>query len=351
MKCPRCQNDVRVTAKFCEDCGTPLAPESADPKPSYADVERSLADARAHERATSEILRAISGSSTDAQPVFNIIVQSGLRLLGGYSASMMLLRDDDRLDLVAYTSTSAEADSSLVDAFPMPLRRIPPGERAIHDRRAHAVEDVETALDATDVMRETGRARGWRSNLFVPMIRDDVAIGLISITRREPGPFGADQIALLEIFAAQAVIAIENVRLFKELQEKNRALTVAHAQVTESLEQQTATSEILRVLSQSPAGVQPVFDAIVRSAARLCSGNFGAVFRFDGTLLHLAAHYNVSPEGLQELHRLFPRRLDEGSLSARVLRDGRIHQNPDVQADAATPVAAGRMGRVLEYRS
>src|SRR5262249_7863987 len=93
--------------------------------------------------ATSEILRTISSSLTDAQPVFNTIVRSGLRLLGGYSASMMLLRDDDRLDLVAYTSTSTESDSSLVDAFPMPLRRIPPGERAIYERRAHAVQDVE----------------------------------------------------------------------------------------------------------------------------------------------------------------------------------------------------------------
>src|SRR5262249_14076614 len=188
--------------------------------------------------------------------VFDTIVQSGLRLLGGYSASMMLLRDDDRLDLVAYTSTSAEADSSLVDAFPMPLRRIPPGERAIHDRRAHAVEDVETALDATDVMRETGRARGWRSNLFVPMIRHDVALGLISITRREPGPFAADQITLLETFADQAVIAIENVRLFNETKE--------------ALEQQTATAEILRVISGSPTDVQPVFEAIASTAARLC---------------------------------------------------------------------------------
>ena len=148
---------------------------------------RELTTALDQQTATSEILRAISSSLSDVQPVFNTIVQSGLRLLGGYSASMMLLRDDGRLDLVAYTSTSAEADSSLVDAFPMPLRRVPPGERAIHERRAYAVEDVESAPDATDVMRETGRARGWRSNLFVPMIRDDVAVGLISITRRDQG--------------------------------------------------------------------------------------------------------------------------------------------------------------------
>src|SRR5262249_14635021 len=130
------------------------------------ETNRALTTALDQQTATSEILRAISSSLSDVQPVFNTIVQSGLRLLGGYSATMMLLRDDGRLDRVAYTSTSAEADSSLVDAFPMPLRRLPPGERAIHERRAHAVENVETAPDATDVMRETGLARGWRSNLF-----------------------------------------------------------------------------------------------------------------------------------------------------------------------------------------
>src|SRR5262249_49574397 len=138
-------------------------------------TNRELTTALDQQTATSEILRALSSSLSDVQPVFNTIVQSGLRLLGGYSASMMLLRDDGRLDLVAYTSTSADADSSLVDAFPMPLSRVPPGERAIHERRAHAVEDVESAPDATDVMRKTGQARGWSSNLFVPMIRDDVA--------------------------------------------------------------------------------------------------------------------------------------------------------------------------------
>ena len=123
------------------------------------------------------------------------------------------------------------------------------------------------------------RARGHRSRLMVPLRRNDMVLGGLAVTRVEPGPFSEDEIALLQTFADQAVIAIENVRLFTELQEKNRALTQAHAQVTDSLEQQTATAEILRVISQSPTDVQPVFDAIVDSAVRLCDGAWADAYR------------------------------------------------------------------------
>src|SRR5262245_43462370 len=129
------------------------------------------------------------------------------------------------------------------------------------------VADTET--DPRWISRALARARGFRSWVVVPVLRHDEAIGTISLTRREPGGFTDDEIALLKTFADQAVIAIENVRLFTELQEKNSALTEAHAQVTESLEQQTATAEILRVIASSPTDVQPVFDTIARSAARL----------------------------------------------------------------------------------
>jgi signal transduction histidine kinase len=167
-------------------------------------LRRSLERALDQQAATSDILRAMSGSPAEVQPVFDAIVRSGLRLLHGYSASMMLLREGESLDLVAYTSTSAEADASLVHVFPMPLRTLPPGERAVRDRRPHAVEDVAAAADVSDVMRETG-------------------------------PFAADEIALLETFAAQAVIAIENVRLFNELEAANRQLAAASRHKSEFL--------------------------------------------------------------------------------------------------------------------
>ena len=304
---------------------------------------RELTTALDQQTATSEILRAISRSLTDVQPVFNTVVQSGLRLLGGYSATMMLLRDDDRLDLVAYTSTTAEADASLVYAFPLPLRRIPAGERAVHERRAHAVEDIESAPDATDVMRETGRARGWRSNLFVPMIRDDVAVGLISITRREPGPFAADQIALLETFGAQAVIAIENVRLFTELQASNRDLT-------EALARQTATAEVLRVISRSQTNLQPVFAAILDCAVRLCAADLGGICRVEDGQLVLMEFNPSTPEAWAVMRETYPRPADTTSLTGRAAVERRVIHVPDV-GDPAAPVSLTRVTKGLGGRS
>src|SRR5262249_10637663 len=147
--------------------------------------------------------------------------------------------------------------------------------------------------------------------LVMPMLQGGKPIGAIGISRRHPNggarPFHDKEIALLQTFAAQAVIAIENVRLFTELQEKNQALTAAHAQVTESLEQQTATSEILRVISSSLTDIQPTFDAIAASATRLCEAEEGTVYRFDGELIHAVAYHGGDLKGLEVLKRVFPR--------------------------------------------
>ena len=124
---------------------------------------------------------------------------------------------------------------------------------------------------------------------------------IIVYRRPRPGPFSDKQIELLKTFADQAVIAIENVRLFNETRNALEA-----REVTEALEQQTATAEILRVISSSPTDVQPVFDAIVRSAVRLCEALFGSVFRFDGEMLHLVAHHNCPPRRSTWSQRMYP---------------------------------------------
>src|SRR5206468_6246602 len=149
------------------------------------------------------------------------------------------------------------------------------------------VTDAYTDARLADGERTAAAARGFRSWVVVPMLRDDRTVGTIGITRREAGGFSADEIALLQTFADQAVIAIENVRLFTELQEKNRALTDAHSEVSEALKRQTATSDILAVISSSPTDVQPVFDAIARNARKLLAGHGVSVTRVIDGEAHL----------------------------------------------------------------
>ncbi len=171
--------------------------------------------------------------------------------------------------------------------------------RAILERRIIHIHDVreDPEYTATPIQSAT---LGYRTVLAVPLLRDAEPIGALVMWRREVKPFSQKQIDLMTTFADQAVIAIENVRLFTELEARNRDLT-------EALEQQTATSEILRVISSSPTDVQPVFDTIADAPLRLCEGLFGAVFRFDGKLIHIVAHYaDFTPEGRDGIPAAIP---------------------------------------------
>ena len=152
------------------------------------------------------------------------------------------------------------------------------------------VADVQTERDGFPVSARERAREGFRTILSVPLMREGVAIGAIVLRRPETQRFTERQVALLQTFADQAVIAIENVRLFNELEARNRDLT-------ETLEQQTATSEILRVISSSPTDVQPVFDAIAESAVPLCEAFDVAHLPLDGDRLRLAAHHGPIPVG------------------------------------------------------
>src|SRR5262249_11946870 len=154
------------------------------------------------------------------------------------------------------------------------------------DRAVVHVEDV--LADPRYAIKSEARTAGWRAGLAAPMMRDGQVIGIIFVGGATPGRFSDQRVELLKTFADQAVSAIQNVRFCTEVQERNRALT-------ESLDQQTATGEILLVISSSPTDVQPVFDTIVESAVRLCDGLFSALFRYDGELIHQVAQHNFTP--------------------------------------------------------
>jgi GAF domain-containing protein len=293
---------------------------------------RDLTTALDTQTATSDILRVISRSQTDVQPVFDAIVASVVRLMGAYTGMLTRIAGD-QIEMAALTGTDAAGDAATRAVFPQSLQSEEPHAQVIRDRVPLNIADAHTDPRVNEAHRAVARARGNRSWVIVPLLRREEAVGSIGVTRRDPGGFTDDEIALLQTFADQAVIAIENVRLFTELQEKNRALTQAHAQVTEALEQQTATSEILRVISSSPTDVQPVFVTIVRSAVQLSGARFGALHQFDGEQLHLVAHHNLTPEALAALQRAFPMRPTRTHVSGRAILDRAVAEIPDVLRD------------------
>jgi two-component system, NtrC family, sensor kinase len=291
--------------------------------------DRELAEAQEEQTATSEILRIISQSPTEVQPVFDAIVHSAAALCHAPDV-IILIADRDALRIVASVGSVAASvrQSQLVQGGAVPLTRGTVSGRAVIDRCTVHVHDVSAMPDnefpeGKVLQREYG---GHGTTLAVPLLREGMSLGVITLLRNEVSPFTDRQVALLETFADQAVIAIENVRLFKELQSSNRELT-------EALEQQTATSEILRVISRSQIAVQPVFDTIVASAVRLCRAHIGSVFQFDGAMLHLVAHHNFTPEMLDAIKSLHPRPPQRDMVSGRAILSRAVVQIEDVLAD------------------
>jgi GAF domain-containing protein len=259
-----------------------------DKNRALTEAHAQVTAALAQQTATSEILRVISSSPTDVQPVFDAIVRSALRLMNGRTALVLRLADE-QLHIAAVTSTRDVADAAVRADFPVSIHGAGVVTHTMRTQRPYIVADVETDSLAGENMRRTARLRGYRSALVVPMVRESRVIGCILVTRQVAGAFSADDIALLQTFADQAMIAIENVRLFKELEARNRDLT-------ESLERETATGEILRVISSSPTDIHPVLVAILDSGRRLCEAEFGAIFRFEDGVFVNAASTTVTSE-------------------------------------------------------
>ncbi|HEU0201619.1 MAG TPA: GAF domain-containing protein, partial [Burkholderiaceae bacterium] len=258
--------------------------------------ERNVEITRALEQqtATAAILRVMSASPTDVKPVFETIVANTTHVCDANFAAVYLL-DGQRLHSAAHTEMTPEFARFLEQGFP--LDRGTTAGRAALERAP--VQIVDVLADPEFIVRSAHRGEGVRTVLAVPMLRDDVLVGVIATWRREVWPFSDRQIKLLETFADQAVIAVDNVRLFKELDARNRDLA-------EALEQQTATGEILRVISDSPTDVRPVFETIVTHAARLCEAETVFVMLHENGYLSLAARTACTPEFAGYLEHGFP---------------------------------------------
>src|SRR5262245_27382254 len=291
--------------------------------PSVEELRRELAEAREQQTATAEILRVISSSPMDLGGVFASIAASAARLCDAYDAAIHRV-DGDFLAIVAHHGP-----------IPAPSTfHLRPGffvGRAVLEQRTIRVADVLTAADeypegsdrARSFFSQTGTpGLGFRTILAVPLIRAGKAIGVISIRRPEVRAFTDRQIELLRIFADQAVIAIENARLFEAEQTRTKELQ-------ESLEYQTATSEVLNVISRSPNKLKPVLDTMLQTATRLCEAEYTLFFKLgsDGKY-HLAGSNNAAAEFVQYASE-HPLSVDRASLVGRTALERRAVHLPD----------------------
>jgi GAF domain-containing protein len=222
--------------------------------------------------ATADILKVIASSPSDTQPAFDAVADSAKRLLGGHSCAVWRFEGDKAL-LQSFTRVSPEADAALQAISPISLAENPLFALV---RQGDVLRIPDTEAEEFAVARDAARGRGFRSGLFVPLIAAGQAIGFIGVTRKETGPFADEDVQLLQTFAAQSVIAIQNARLFNDLRE--------------SLEQQTASAEILQAISQSPTDVQPVLDAVVKAAVRFCGATDAIIQLRDGDVVFSCAH-------------------------------------------------------------
>ena len=286
-------------------------------------VELRLADALAQQAATAEILRVMADSSNDVQPVLHAIAEQAARLCRAAFARVFLV-DGDMMRPLAQFTEAAELETPV---HAMRLSRGSISGRATLDRKTVHVADVVPLLDHEfPDARENAQTAGIRASLAVPLLRHEACHGAIFLWRREPGLFAPDQVALVETFARQAAIAIDNARLFNEVQARNKDLT-------EALEQQTATSEILRVISGSPTDVQPVFDTIAANALRLCDGVFSGLYRFDGDFIHIGAMSNIDTAGVAAFRTAYPCRPNRGGATQRAILTGQLVHIPDIRDD------------------
>jgi GAF domain-containing protein len=321
---------------------------NADWEQQLESCRRELAETRTHlaqaverETATSEVLRVISSSPGELEPVFSAMLQNALRLCEAEFGNLL------RYANKAFHAASFVNTPTAFEAF---IRRGPvqpaPGSglaRIVRTKQTAHIHDVREleAYANRDPFVVAGAEAGIRTLLLVPMLKENELVGIIGIYRLEVRPFTNKQIELVTNFAAQAVIAIENARLLKELRQRTDDLS-------ESLQQQTATADVLKVISSSPGELTPVFEAMLANATRLCEAKFGTLFRCEGDAYRVVALHNAPPKLAASYQEVALRRPTPGSVFERMVRTKQVCHTADYAAEAVAGNAA-RLGGARSF--
>jgi GAF domain-containing protein len=281
-----------------------------------------LRESLQQQTATADVLKVISRSTFDLQTVLDTLVESAARLCDADMAH--IVRPQGSYFRFAANYRFPQAFVDVLTATPIAASRGSIVGRALAEGQTVHIPDL--LLDPEYTFSAAQKSSGARSALGVPLMREGTPIGVIALVRSEVRPFTEKQIDLVTTFADQAVIAIENVRLFDEVQAQKQKLS-------EALEHQTATSEVLNVISRSPTDAQPVFNAIVESAARLCEAVFSVVWLYDGNCLHHVANNNFTPDVIKQILQTYPKPPDRLTAGGRAVLDGKIAHVSDMLAD------------------
>src|SRR5580692_5110157 len=292
-----------------------------------------LRESLEQQTATADVLKVISTSPGELEPVFQAMLENATRICEANFGNL-LLRENDAFRIVAlHGAPRPYLEERQRNPFVRPSRGSDL-DRLVNTKEIVHVPDLR--MDKTAKNMEITKLAGARTLLSVPMLKENHVVGALGIYRQEVRPFTEKQIDLVKNFAAQAVIAIENTRLLNELRQRTDDLT-------ESLEQQTATSEVLKVISSSPGDLEQVFQAMLENATRVCDAKFGTLFRFDGKNLDPAAHFGTPPELVEFQRRRGSYQPIPGSLLERVVRTKQATHTADRRAEPASGPTA-RLG-------
>jgi len=311
---PFTQREIELVTTFADQAVTAI---------ENARLLNELRESLQQQTATADVLKVISRSAFDLGPVFQSVVENAVSLCGADRG--FLFRFDGELLRMAASYNASRELTDWVQRNPIAPGRYSVSARAALERRTVQVPDVQADPEYAYAVQDVG---AFRTTLAVPMLKNDALVGVIAIYRLEVRLFTDKQIALVETFADQAVIAIENVRLFNETKE--------------ALEQQTATSEVLQVISSSPGDLEPVFETMLENAVRICGAKFGGIYRVDGDTMRLVATHNVPPN-YADARRFSPFRPSPKHFFGRMMATKTVIHSADAAAIRTRPSATARV--------